>query len=77
MSIYSKVIGEISPQNPVGDADHSDRVESIKAHFANDSITKEQFDDLMGDEASTLNYIRLKRLGAAVLLATIGFFILL
>lgn len=77
MSIYNKVIGEISPQNPVGDAGHSARVENIKAHFANDSITKEQFDDLMGDEASTLNYIRLKRLGAAVLLAALGFFILL
>jgi len=77
MSLYNKIIGEIRPENPVGDAGHSVRIDDIKANYASGDITKEQFDELMGSEATTLNYIRLKRLGMAALLATVGFFILL
>ena len=77
MSLYKMIIGEIRPENPVGDGGRSDRVDDIKAHYASGEITKDQFDELIASEATTLNYIRLKRLGMVALLATVGFFILL
>lgn len=48
----------------------------IEAAYANDEITKVQFDDLMADERSTENYLRLKRVALAVLLGMIGFLFL-
>ena len=50
------------------------RVDDIKAQFADGAITKEQFDDLMGDESVTSNYLNLKRAGLTILLLTVGFF---
>ncbi len=76
MSFYNKIIGEIRPENPVGDGGRGNRVDDIKAHFANSDITKEQYDDLMSEEMTTLNYIRLKRLAMVVFLGTVGFLIL-
>lgn len=76
MSLYKKIIGEIRPENPVGDAGRSGRVDDFKAGFAAGEITKEQFDELISDEGTTLSYIRLKRLAAAVLLTGMAFLIL-
>lgn len=77
MSLYSKIIGEIRPENPLGDGGRSDRVDDIKAHYASGEITQDQFNELMASEGATLNYIRLKRLGLAALCATVAFFIFL
>ena len=69
-------MGIFTPQNPVSDGGQADRIDDIKAQFAGGAITKEQFDDLMAAESVTTNYLRLKYAGFAVLLGTIGFFLL-
>lgn len=60
--------------NPLSDDGQKGRIDDIKAQYADGAITKEQFDDLMSDEGVTSNYIALKRAGLAVLLLTVGFF---
>ena len=66
----------IQPEAPWSDGGQSDRLDDIKAEFAAGELTKEQYDDLMADEANTANYIRLKRVALAVLCAGVGFLLL-
>lgn len=52
------------------------RKSDIDAAYASGDINKSQFDDLMKDERSTENYLRLKRIALAILLGMIGFLFL-
>jgi hypothetical protein len=76
MNLFKNIFGEIQPEAPWSDGGQIDRLDDIKAVFAAGELTKEQFDDLMADEAVTANYIRLKRVALAVLCAGIGFLLL-
>jgi len=69
-------MGIFNPQNPVSDGGQADRLDDIKAQYAGGAITKEQYDDLMATESVTTGFLRLKYGGLAVLLGTIGFFLL-
>ena len=71
MSLFSNL--NINPENPAGDGGQSGRIDDIKASFAAGEITQEQYDDLMGDEAVTSNYIFKKRVALALLCAGIAF----
>ncbi len=68
-------MGTFNSHNPAGDGGHADRVADINAKYADGAISKEQFDELMGYEGVTSNFIQLKRAGLAVLLVTVGLFI--
>lgn len=63
-------------QNPVSDGGQAGRVDDIKSEYANGSITQEQYNDLMDDEATTRGYVQLKRVAAFTLCALVGFFVI-
>lgn len=69
-------MGIFNPQNPASDDGYADRLDDIKAQYAGGSITKTQYDELMATEAVTASFLRLKYAGLAVLLGTVGFFLL-
>lgn len=69
-------MGIFTPHNPLSDGGQSDRLDDIKAQYAGGAITQDQYNELMATESVTKNFIRLKFAGLAVLLGTIGFFIL-
>jgi len=65
-----------SNRNPAGDGGQKDRVTDIRASFAAGELTQDQYGGLMKEEELTAKYIRYKRAGIMVLLATIGIFLL-
>lgn len=69
-------MGIFTPQNPLSSGGRSARIDDIEAQRASGALTKEEFDDLMGDEAVTSRYIKLKYAGLAVLVGTVGFFMI-
>ena len=67
----------IHPENPFSDAGQSDRLDDIKAAFANGEISQEEYADLLADEQSTASWIQLKRGALIVLLLMVaGLFLL-
>lgn len=63
-------------RNPFSDGGQSGRVDDIKAQYASGAITQDQYNELVGMESVTSNFLNLKRVGALVLFGTIGFFLI-
>lgn len=70
-------MGIFTPSNPLSDGGLAGRIDDIKAAYASGKITKGQYDELMADESATASFIGMKRAGLAILLLTVGVFMVL